>query len=298
MNDLYTLVRRHTEPLVNSAGFAHFAIPGIMGVMATAPSGLEHDISRPLVCLVLQGSKRVTVGANTFTFSAGDSLLITADMPMASQITEASAVSPYLSLVVELDATLIAELVMQMEAEPVGARTQAPARVQATEAEVADAALRLMRLLNHPEAIAILHRQRLREFHYWLLAGSLGPAIRHLGWPGGPAQRVARAVSLLRNNFAQQLPIEQLAAAAAMSPSSFHQHFKAVTSLSPLQFQKQLRLIEARRLMLSEGMNASNAAFRVGYESVPQFTREYRRMFGLPPAQETGMTKNRVRLTA
>ncbi|NYT37425.1 AraC family transcriptional regulator [Allopusillimonas soli] len=298
MTDLYTLVLRHAAPLVNSAGLAHFAMPGIMGVMATAPSGLEHDISRPLVCLVLQGAKRVTVGARTFRFSAGDSLLITADMPMASQITEASAVSPYLSLVVELDATLIAELVMQMEAEPASVRAQAPARVQPTETEVADAALRLMRLLDHPEAIAILHQQRLREFHYWLLAGALGPAIRHLGWPGGPAQRVARAVSLLRNNFAQQLPIEQLAAAAAMSPSSFHQHFKAVTSLSPLQFQKQLRLIEARRLMLSEGMNASNAAFRVGYESVPQFTREYRRMFGLPPAQETGMTKNRVRLTA
>jgi AraC-like DNA-binding protein len=121
--------------------------------------------------------------------------------------------------------------------------------------------------------------------HYWLLAGRHGAAIRNLAWPGGPAQRVARAVAMLRAEYARPLRVERLAAEAAMSPSSFHQHFRTVTSLSPLQFQKHLRLIEARRLMLSEGANAGTAAFAVGYESVSQFTREYHRMFGAPPVR-------------
>ncbi|MDD3444577.1 MAG: AraC family transcriptional regulator, partial [Zavarzinia sp.] len=125
------------------------------------------------------------------------------------------------------------------------------------------------------------------EMHYWLLAGRHGPAIRRLGMPEGPVRRVARAVSLLRAEFARTLPVDRLAAAAGMSPSSFYQHFRAVTSLSPLQFQKHLRLIEARRLMMAEGASASSAAFAVGYESVSQFTREYGRLFGLPPAKDS-----------
>jgi len=122
--------------------------------------------------------------------------------------------------------------------------------------------------------------------HYWLLAGQHGAAIRRLALSDSHAQRVARAVAILRAGFTRPIPVERLAAAAGMSPSSFHQHFKAVTSLSPLQFQKQLRLLEARRLMLSDGVNASRAAFQVGYESVPQFTREYARMFGASPRRD------------
>jgi AraC-like DNA-binding protein len=131
-----------------------------------------------------------------------------------------------------------------------------------------------------------------REMHYWLLAGRHGAAIRGLGWPNSHAQRVARAVAVLRTDFRHPLRVEHLAAAAGMSPSSFHQHFRAVTSLSPLQFQKQLRLIEARRLMLAEGISASSAAYAVGYESVPQFTREYARMFGLPPVRSLEAAKD------
>jgi AraC-like DNA-binding protein len=134
--------------------------------------------------------------------------------------------------------------------------------------------------------------------HYWLLAGRHGEAIRLLGWPYGHVQRVARAVALLRTEFAKPLPVERLAAMAGMSQSSFHQHFRAVTSLTPLQFQKQLRLIEARRLMLSEGATASSAAFAVGYESVTQFTREYGRMFGLPPVRDTKVMRGKARSAA
>ena len=134
-----------------------------------------------------------------------------------------------------------------------------------------------------------------RELHYWLLAGRHGAALRRLGGSEGHAQRVSRAVAVLRAEFARPLPVERLAEAAGMSPSSFHAHFRAVTSLSPLQFQKQLRLIEARRLMLSESLPASRAAFAVGYESVPQFTREYGRMFGLPPVRDVEAARGRAR---
>ena len=251
---------------------------------ATAPSGLVHDISRPLVCLVLQGRKHVTMGTHAFSFGAGDSLLITADVPTVSQITRASVAAPYLSLVLELDPAVIADLSAQMKA--VSAADHAPVRVDPTDAEVADAALRLMRLLDRPASVPVLQTQIVREMHYWLLVGRHGAAIRRLGWPDGHVQRVARAVAVLRAEFARPLPVERLAAIAGMSPSSFHQHFRAVTSLSPLQFQKHLRLIEARRLMMSDGMSASSAAFAVGYESVPQFTREYGRMFGMPPVKD------------
>jgi AraC-like DNA-binding protein len=294
MTALLDAVRRYAEAHADRTGLAQTPIPGLTTVRATAPSGLDHAISRPLLCLVLQGSKHVTMGTQGFPFAAGDSLLITADVPTVSQITRASVAAPYLSLVLELDLAVVADLTVQMSAS-LPAADHSPVRVDPTEAEVADAALRLMRLLDRPASVPVLHAQLVRELHYWLLAGRHGAAIRRLGWPDGHAQRVARAVAVLRAEFTHPLPVERLAAVAGMSPSSFHRHFRAVTSLSPLQFQKQLRLIEARRLMLSEGVAASSAAFAVGYESVPQFSREYRRMFGLPPVQDREATRGRAR---
>lgn len=284
MSTLLQAVSLYAASHANKTGLAQTPIPGMTVVRATAPSGLVHAISQPLICLVLQGSKQVTMGTHSFAFSAGDSLLITADVPTVNQITHASLAVPYLSLVLELDLAVIADLALQMGAGPAADHT--PVRVDQTENEVADTALRLMRLLDRPQAVPVLHAHLVRELHYWLLAGKHGAAVRRLGWPGSHAPRVARAVAMLRADFAQPLPVERLAAVAGMSPSSFHQHFRSLTSLSPLQFQKQLRLIEARRLMLAEGVSASSAAFAVGYESVPQFTREYGRMFGLPPVRD------------
>lgn len=288
---LLQAVRRYVETYADPAGVAQTPIPGLTTIRSVTPSGLLHAISQPLVCLVLQGSKQVAMGTQSFSFGAGDSLLITADVPTVSQITCASADAPYLSLVLELDPAVIADLAMQMKEEATIA-DGTPVRVEPTDAEVADAALRLMRLLDRPASIPVLHAQLVRELHYWLLEGKHGAAIRRLGWPDGHARRVGRAVALLRAEFARPLPVDRLAATAGMSPSSFHHHFRAVTSLSPMQFQKQLRLIEARRLMMSEGRSASSAAFAVGYESVPQFTREYRRMFGLPPGKDMEAVRN------
>lgn len=290
--DLLEAVRRYTDAYADTAGLAQTPVPGLITIRATSPSGLLYTIPRPLVCLVLQGTKLVTIGSQTFTFEAGDSMLITADVPTTSQVTRASPEAPYLSLVLDLDPAVIADLAMQIGTSP--APGGVAVRSEPTDAEVADAALRLMRLLDRPEAVPVLHAQRVRELHYWLLMGRHGAAIRELGWPEGNARRVARAVAVLREEFTKPLPMERLAAVAGMSPSSFYQHFRAVTSLSPLQFQKQLRLIEARRLMLADGMTASHAAFAVGYESVPQFTREYRRMFGVPPARDVQGVRDAV----
>lgn len=293
MTDLLHAVRRYADTHAGPDGIAPTPIPGLTTVRALAPSDLLHAVSRPLVALVVQGAKHVTMGTRGFAFGAGESLLITADVPTVSQITRASFAAPYYSVALELDPAVIAELAAEMKA--VEAADDTPIRTAvttgATDAEVADAALRLIRLLDRPASIPLLQDQMLRELHYWLLAGRHGSAIRRLGWPDGHVSRIARAVTILRSDYARSLPVERLAAAAGMSPSSFHQHFKAVTSLSPLQFQKHLRLIEARRLMLAEQANASSAAYAVGYESVPQFTREYRRMFGLPPVQDTRIAR-------
>lgn len=296
MTTLLDAVRRHADAHAGDDGPVPTSIPGLMTVRAAAPSDLIHDVQRPLACLVLQGAKRVTAGARVFEFAAGDSLLVTADIPTVSQITRASAAAPYYSLVLELDPAVIADLVAQMT--PTTGADHAPVRVDPTEAETADAALRLVKLLDRPASLPVLQAQLVREMHYWLLAGRHGDAIRKLGWPDGHVQRVARAVKVLRRDYARPIAVERLAAEAGMSASSFHQHFRRITSLSPLQFQKRLRLIEARRLMQSQGTSASSAAYAVGYESVPQFTREYGRMFGRPPVADARASRERVRDSA
>lgn len=281
MDQLLHAARRHADAHADTGGIAATPIAGLSTVRSTGPSDLVHAVSKPLICLVRQGSKSVTMGTREFAFGAGDSLLITADVPTVSQVTRASPAAPYYSLVLELDRAVIAEVATQMKAVPVA--DHAPIRVDQTDGEVADAALRLMRLLDRPASVPVLHAQLLRELHYWLLAGRHGAAIRRLGWPDDHAERIGRAVALLRARFATPIRVERLAAEAGMSASTFHQHFRAVTSLSPLQFQKHLRLIEAKRLMLTEGTNATHAAYAVGYESVSQFTREYGRLFESPP---------------
>ncbi|MCZ2496709.1 helix-turn-helix domain-containing protein [Xylophilus sp. Kf1] len=273
------------QPAAAAEALVWPATDGLQVVCARRPTEIAHAIYSPLICLVLQGRKQMTVGANGYEFGAGDSLVVTADVPNSSQILQASAAQPYLSVVVELQRAVIAELALQMQVGD--AADDRAIRIAPTDAEVADVVLRLVRLADRPQALPVLRPTLMRELHYWLLAGRHGAAIRRLGWPDGHSHRVGRAVAVLRAEFAAPLPVERLAALADMSLSSFHHHFRAVTSLSPLQFQKQLRLIEARRLMASEGATASRAAYAVGYESVPQFTREYGRMFGQPPGRDS-----------
>ncbi|CAH2402750.1 AraC family transcriptional regulator [Mesorhizobium ventifaucium] len=289
---LLDAVRRYAEAHADGNGVAQTPIPGLTLIRQTAPTELQYAINKPLVAMVLQGSKRVAMGPSTFDFGAGESLLITADVPTVSQITRANISVPYFSVVVDLDPAVIESLVVDMGSIPFTAGT--PVRVDPTEAVAADSALRLMGLLDRPASLPVLQSQLIRELHFWLLSGRHGGAIRNLGVTNSHAQRVARAVALIRADFAKPIGVEQLAEAANMSLSSFHEHFRAVTSLTPLQFQKQLKLIEARRMMLADGEMISNAAYAVGYESVTQFTREYGRMFGMPPARDRKAAETRM----
>lgn len=291
-DQLLYYARRYADARADRSGVAATPVEGLVILRETAPTMLQYAVSKPLVALVLQGGKRVTMGSRSFDFGAGDSLLITTDVPTVSQITTANRALPYYSLVLELDPTIIAGLVSQIDAVPFEAGR--PVRVDPTEAEVADAALRLLRLLDRPATLAVLGPQLSRELHYWLLSGRHGGAIRALGVTDSHAQRIARAVAVLRKRYAEPIKVEALAEAAGMSLSAFHAHFRSITSLSPLQFQKQLRLIEARRRMLAQGDTISDASYRVGYESVPQFTREYGRMFGQPPARDIRQARTQV----
>lgn len=293
---LLDAVRRYADAHVDDLGVARTPVPGLSAIRATRPSELQFAINRPLVALVVQGRKRVSLGSETFDFGAGESLLIAADVPTVSQITRASLGTPYYSLVLELDPATIEALALEMHVVQAGAG--GPVRVDPTETEVAEAATRLLNLLDRPTALPLLRDQFVRELHFWLLAGRHGAAIRALGLANSHAQRIGRAVALIREDYVRPLRIEELAEAAGMSPSSFHEHFRRITSLSPLQFQKQLRLIEARRMMVSEGLPASNAAYAVGYESVPQFTREYGRLFGVPPVRDMKQARSRMTVAA
>lgn len=291
-NTFLSAVERFTAAHAGRDGIARAPIPGMRAVRFVAPTDLQHAIMRPLICLVVQGTKEVTVGTRELSFSAGDSMLIDAHVPTISRVTQASRVEPYLSFALYLDIPLIAELSAQMNAAPIDRR--GAMRLQPTDSEVAETALRLLRLVDRPASISMLQAHLVRELHYWLLVGRHGDAIRHLGWPRGHARRIGRAIEVIRAEFAQPLLVDRLATIAGMSRSSFHHHFRAATSLSPLQFQKKLRLIEARRLMMFEGISGSEAAFAVGYESAPQFTREYGRLFGAPPVREVERARHVV----
>lgn len=290
---LLDIALRYSEAQADAAGIAATPIGGLSVIRATRPSELQYAVSQPLVALVVQGRKRVRMGDAVFDFGVGDSLVISADVPTVSQITEASIGAPYCSFVMELDQAVLTELAVEIKAAPLA--HSSPIRIEPTDDEVRDAAHRMMKLMKRPASLSVLGPQAVREFHYWLLAGRHGAAIRGLGWPNGHAQKIGKAVSLLRRDFARPLRVETLADAAGMSPSTFHHHFKTITSLSPVQFQKQLRLIEARRQMLADDCSPTIAAFNVGYESVTQFTREYARMFGLPPVRDTQAARDSMR---
>lgn len=296
-SDLLATVRRHADLHADRHGIARTAVPGLTLIRQLKPTALQYDVSTPLVALVLQGRKRVTFGACTIAFGAGESLLITTDVPTVSQITQANAAAPYYSLVINLDPPLIAELAMELQDAGI-AGPDGPMRVCQTERNLAETARRIVNLLENPAYVPLLERPLRRELHLWLLAGRHGGAVRALGMADSHARRIGRAVAIIRADYRRVLRMEQLAEAASMSLSSFHEHFRTITALTPLQFQKQLRLIEARRRLLAEGPTIAQAAYDVGYESVPQFTRDYGRMFGQPPARDMRAAKAELRAVA
>lgn len=278
---LLDLCRRYADAHADKSGGAMTPVPGLTMVRALHPGELQIAVSKPLIAIALQGRKRVTFGAESHDYGAGEALVISADVPTVSQITQASHAEPYYALVLEFAPAILSDL-----AQCGGDADVIPVRIQPVDADVVDAAHRLVRLLDRPEALEALGGGLLRELHYWLLIGCHGPAIRGVGRVDSHAGRVARAVEHIRRNYAEPVRIRHLARIANMSEPAFHAHFKAITTLTPLQFQKQLRLIEARRLMLSEGRPIAVASGNVGYASVQQFTRDYGRLFGTTPGRD------------
>lgn len=263
------------------------AIPGLSLYRREAPTEPTSGMYEPSVCLVAQGAKRVVLGDDAYVYDARHYLITSVHLPTVVQVTSASPEEPYLGLRLTLDRRQVSQLMADSHLP--SPRTQQSTRGMAT-AKVTPALLaafqRLVDLLAEPEAIPMLAPTVQREIIYRLLVGDLGARLRQVALAGSQSHQIARAIDWLKVNFAKPLRIEDLATEARMSRSTFHHRFRAMTALSPLQFQKRLRLNEARRLMLAERLDASTAAFQVGYESPSQFSREYNRLFGAPPLRD------------
>lgn len=254
---------------------------------ASAPTEMGHGVTTPAFCVIAQGSKEVWLGDRRYRYDPAHYLIATANLPVASRITEASAERPFLNLLLRLDPALVGSVMVEAgRPAPRGHATVAAIDVSPLDADLLDAVLRLVRLIDAPADARVLAPLITREIVYRLLVGEQGDRLRHLAVVGGPAQPIARAIARLRRDFDRPLRIEDLARDLGMSVSGFHHHFKQVTAMSPLQFQKQLRLQEARRLMLGERLDATSAGFRVGYDDASHFSREYKRLFGAPPMRD------------
>jgi len=253
----------------------------------SSPLELLHGVSEPSVAVIAQGSKEVLLGENRYRYGPSQYLLATVELPTIRRVLEASKERPYLSLRLELAPTLVGSVMLEAGHSSLPGRADVRGiDVSLLDANLLDAFVRLVRLLDSPAETPVLLPLITREIVYRLLMGEQGGRLRHLAILGGYTPHIARAVGRLRHDFDRPLRIEQMARELGMSVSGLRQHFKAVTSMSPSQFQKQLRLQEARRLMLGEDLDAASAAYRVGYHDASHFNREYKSLFGVPPMHD------------
>jgi AraC-like DNA-binding protein len=261
---------------------------GLRLLRQSSPTPMDHGVSSPAFCVIAQGSKEVLLGDHCYRYDADHYLITAAALPTATRVTGASEERPYLGLVLGLDPALVGSVMV--EAGHLAPRDHAAVRafdVSSLDAGLLDAVLRLVRLLDAPaEEARFLRPLITREIVFRLLMGEQGGRLHHVAVLGGHAHRIAGALERLREDFDRPLRVEDIAREAGMSVSGFHHHFKAITAMSPLQFQKRMRLQEARRLMLGEDLDAASAGYRVGYGDASHFTREYKRLFGEPPARD------------
>lgn len=254
---------------------------------ASAPLDLGYGLSDPALCVIAQGSKELRLGDARYRYDPAHYLIASDELPVASRIVEASPERPYLGIVLRLDPALVGAVMA--EADHPAPRSQASVKaidVSRLEPAMLEAVVRLVRLLDSPAEAGFLAPLITREIVYRLLRGRQGGRLWHIAALRGHTHRIAKAIDRIRKDFDQPLRIEDLAQDLGMSVSGFHHHFKEVTAMSPLQFQKQLRLQEARRLLLGKNLDAANAGYRVGYNDPSQFSREYKRLFGMPPARD------------
>lgn len=260
---------------------------GLSLVRHSSPTPLGHGTSDSAFCVIAQGSKEMLLGEQRYRYDPAHYLITTAELPIATRITEASRERPYLGVVLKFDSALVGSLIVETgHRAPRRQAAMTTVDVSPLGAGLLDVVVRLVRLVDTPADMPVLAPLIIREIVYRLLTGEQGGRLRQMAALGGTTHRIGEAVARLRNDFKQQLRIEDLAHELGMSVSGFYEQFRTVTGMSPLQFQKQLRLQEARRLMLGGGLDAASAGFRVGYDDASYFNREYKKLFGEPPMRD------------
>ena len=292
---LLEAVTRYTRARTGQSVFAT-PMAGLAILRSDHPKPPSHRIFQPALCVVVQGAKCTTFGNKRFDYRAGQALVVSLEIPSYGRVVEATPDRPYLSVVVELDLPTMREVTAGLDglAEPHG-EMGGGVFVTDFDGPMADCVLRMVRLLDTPKAIPALYPSLMRELCYWLLAGPRGGDIARIVLANGPDRRVVAAIQTLRARFAEPVRVEELARGAGMSPSAFHRQFKALTALTPLQYQKRLRLLAARHLLLADAATAETVAFRTGYGSASQFSREYARLFGAPPRRDVAQLRAPLR---
>jgi AraC-like DNA-binding protein len=262
------------------------AAPGLFLYRFSSPTGPRYGVTEPSLCVIAQGSKEVLLGKERYRYDAFHYLLVSAELPVAGHIVAASQEQPYLAVRLVLDPAIVTEVLIEAGSHASGNDAIKAMAVSRLDVNLLDAVVRVVRLLDTPGDYGVLAPLVAREIIYRLCLGEQGGRLRQIAVSGGRAHRIAKAIELLRTNHNKPLRIAGLARQLGMSVSGLHHHFKAATGMSPLQFQKQFRLQEARRLLLAGDVDAATAGYRVGYDDASHFSREYRRLFGEPPLRD------------
>jgi len=281
---LIEIIQRHAP----GDGSHSCAIPGLCLLHSATPTMPMPVVYEPTLCVIAQGRKQVVLGKQIYTYDPASCLIASVDLPVVGSVIEASPEQPYLSFSLALDATELAELALQFPAKENNRDITATGiSLNPVTSNLLDATARLLGLLNAPADIEALAPLYTREVLYRLLTGPGNNALRQMAHAKSRLCQISKAINWIKLHYAKPCRIEEMADVAGMSRSTFHTHFKIITAMSPLEYRTQLRLQEARRLLVSEAMDAASAGFRVGYESPSQFSRDYSRTFGAPPAKDT-----------
>ena len=285
LNELRTLISRHAGD-----GLTATALPSLVLMAVDAPTEPVHHVYEPALAIVAQGAKQSVLGERLIDYRAGQYLVVSIDLPMIGYVTEASATAPFLALGLKLKPAAIATLLLETATERTVVESVGIGVSDAPD-ELLDPVVRLVRLLDRPEDVAVLAPMIEREILWRLLSGEQGAMVRQIGLADSRLSQISYAIRWIRSHYAETFRIEDLAQLAAMSVSSFHRHFRAVTEMSPLQYQKRVRLQEARARLLAESADVAAVGFGVGYDSPSQFSREYSRLFGVPPGRDVARLK-------
>ncbi|MEU9346097.1 AraC family transcriptional regulator [Streptomyces sp. NPDC048278] len=293
LDELRSLIDRHAPRDADAVP----AIDGLLLTRAERPTGPRSGVVDPVLALVAQGAKRLTLGGRIYDYEVGEYLVVSVDLPVSGQCTRATPETPFLGFGLRLRPARIAALLLETGTDPRAAgarrRTGLPAlAVGEAPADLLDAALRMVRLLDRPADIPVLAPMIEREILWRLITGEQGTLVRQIGLADSRLTQIGRAVRHIREHYTDALRVEELARLSGMSASPFHRHFRAVTAMTPIQYQKHIRLQEARLRLMSSTDDVSDVGYAVGYDSASQFSREYRRQFGRPPGADAARLRN------